>query len=94
MNRIGIRELRQDLSSHVKRASAGETIIVTIDGEPKARLVPAGPVSSPRTVQELIAAGRILPARREGEKPAPAPPRIQGLRPTGEILDEARADRF
>lgn len=94
MNEIGIRDLRKDLSSQIKKAAAGETIVVTVDGEPRARLVPIEPVSSSRTIEELIAAGRVLPAKREGQKPPPAPPRIKGLRPTQEILDEVRAERF
>jgi prevent-host-death family protein len=94
MNEIGIRDLRKDLSSHVKRVAAGETIIVTVDGEPRAKLVPVEPGSNPRTIEELIAAGRVLPARREGQPPRPAPPRIKGLRPTREVLDEVRSERF
>jgi len=94
MNRIGIRELRQDLSAHIKSAAAGESIIVTVDGEPRAKLVPLEPVSGQRTREELIAAGRLIPAKRRGEPPPPPPPRFKAGRPTKEILDEISADRF
>lgn len=94
VNRIGIRDLRQDLSGQIKRAAAGETIVVTVDGEPKARLVPLESASDPRTMEELIAAGRVIPARRRGQKAPVPPPRFKGKRPSQEILDEIRADRF
>ena len=94
MNRIGIRDLRQDLSGQVKRAAAGETIVVTVDGEPKARLVPLELASGPRTIDEMIAAGRVISGRRRGQPRPKSPPRIKGKRPSQEVLDEIRADRF
>jgi prevent-host-death family protein len=94
MNRIGIRELRQDLSNQVKSVANGESVIVTVDGQPKARLVPFIPERTEMTMEELIATGRVIPARRRGEKPPPPPPRIKGLRPSKEVLDELREDRI
>ena len=38
MERIGIRELRQDLSNQVKKVAGGGSLVITVDGEPKARL--------------------------------------------------------
>ncbi len=93
MKRIGIRELRADLSSQVKRAAAGETIVVTVDGQPKARLVPVENASRGQTMEELVAAGRVIPARRRGQKPPEPPPMFEGIRPSAEVLDEIRADR-
>ncbi len=40
--KVGLRELRQQASDLVRRAEAGETITVTVNGRPAARLVPAG----------------------------------------------------
>ena len=94
MNRIGIRELRQDRSNQVKSAANGESVIVTVDGEPKAMLVPLERQAKEETMEDLIAAGRVIPARRRGERPPPPPPRIKGGRPSKEILDEIRADRI
>lgn len=37
---IGLRELRQSASEFVKRAEAGETVVVTVSGRPAAQLVP------------------------------------------------------
>lgn len=94
MNRIGIRELRQDLSNQVKSAANGESVIVTVDGEPKARLVPFIEEKAEMTMEELIATGQVIPARRRGERPPPPPPMIKANRPSKEILDEIRADRI
>lgn len=94
MNRVGIRDLRKDLSAHIKSASAGESILVTVDGEPKAKLVPIEPTRSERTLDDLIASGRIIPAKRRGEPVPEPPPMVEGGRPSSEILDEIRADRF
>ena len=59
--RVGVRELRQNLSVYLDRVKAGETFDVTEHGRPVARLGPrvAGPVS---IIDRLIAEGRITPA--------------------------------
>lgn len=58
---MGIRELRQNLSAAVRRAERGETIEVTRDGEPVARLMP---VTYPTKLDRLVAEGRVRPALR------------------------------
>jgi len=60
---IGIRELRSDLASAVRRASAGESIVVTVGGRPVARLGPLDPGGGP-TLDDLIATGAVVPPRR------------------------------
>ena len=40
--RVGIRELRQNLSRYLERVKAGEDLVVTERGRVVARLVPAG----------------------------------------------------
>jgi len=94
VDRIGIRELRQDLSRHVRKAGSGQSVIVTIDGEPRARLVPFIEDTVELTMDELIATGQVIPARRRGEKPPPPPPMVKANRPSKEILDELREDRI
>ncbi len=94
MNRIGIRELRQDLSNQVKNVARGESVLVTVDGEPKAMLVPYDRHERTETMEDLIASGRVIPARRRGERPPPPPPMVKANRPSKEILDEIRADRI
>ncbi len=44
MDEIGIRELRQNASAHVRAASAGAHLVVTDRGVPVAQLVPLSPL--------------------------------------------------
>jgi prevent-host-death family protein len=73
-DRVGIRELRQNLSVYVKRVrDEGRAYEVTERGEPVARLTPLSsrPAS---TYERLVAEGRITPATRDllDVKPLPA----------------------
>jgi prevent-host-death family protein len=43
MSTVGLRELRQNASDLVRRAEAGEEIIVTVSGRPSVRMVAAVP---------------------------------------------------
>jgi prevent-host-death family protein len=86
--RVGIRELRQNLSVYVKRVrEEGRAYEVTERGEPIARLTPLD--DRPRsTMQRLIAEGRVTPARLDI---ASLPPPVAQLgRPLSEILREMR----
>ena len=47
---IGIRELRADLAAVVRRAGAGQTVVVSIGGRPAARLGPVDEVLDPSIV--------------------------------------------
>lgn len=62
MERIGVRELRQNASEYLKRARQGETIEVTSRGEPVARLTPV-PAGDETVLDQLVAAGKVRPAR-------------------------------
>lgn len=86
-DRVGVRELRQNLSVYLRRVKAGETLAVTERGETVAEL---GPVrSKPLSIlDQMIADGRATPARRS-HKLLPPPPEIPG-RPLSEILREMR----
>ncbi|MDT2005855.1 type II toxin-antitoxin system prevent-host-death family antitoxin [Rhodococcus opacus] len=42
MESFGLKELRQHASDYVKRAEAGETMLITVAGRPSAILGPAG----------------------------------------------------
>jgi prevent-host-death family protein len=63
METIGLRELRQNASDLVKRAEAGEELLVTVSGRPAAVLGPATP-SRWRSYEEIatIFAGPADPA--------------------------------
>ncbi len=88
MRSIGIRELRQQASKHLRDVQGGETIEVTDRGRPVALLVPI-----PRTgvVERLIASGRMTPAQGdllaiEPLEPSPGKPL------PSEVLRDLRAD--
>jgi prevent-host-death family protein len=68
--RIGIRELRNDVAAVVRRAAAGERIVVTVDGRPVAQLGPLEPTGAP-TLDDLIASGHVVAARRSTPTEAP-----------------------
>lgn len=87
MIRVGIRELRQDASTWVRRAAAGETIEVTDRGRPVAQL---GPITGPpRGIAALDAAGLIRWGRGRLSDHPPLEPE-PGARPLSEILQEMR----
>lgn len=60
MEKIGIRELRQNASPYLARVEAGETLGVTNNGRLVARLVPVEPAE--RSHEALISAGVLVPA--------------------------------
>lgn len=86
---IGVRELRNQVAAVVRRAAAGERIIVTVDGRPTAQLGPIEPVSTP-TLDDLVAAGLARPPSRLDRPPPPDPvdPPIDAR--SGTVLDELR----
>jgi len=84
--RTGIRELRSQLTSLVRRAGAGERIVVTIGGRAVAQLGPVEPPGWPVTIDDLVARGLLEPARR-GDRPAEPGIRIDAW--TGGRLDRA-----
>jgi len=94
VNRIGIRELRDDLSNQVKRASRGEVVEITIGGEPMARITPMPDGPAAGTLDQAYATGRIVRAPRHGQMPPPPPEKVTLSRPGEEILREIREDRI
>jgi prevent-host-death family protein len=70
MERVGVRELRQNLSVYLRRVEAGETLEVTERGRPVAVLQP---LSATRDqIERHIRAGRLRPGRQRG-RPFTAP---------------------
>ena len=55
--RVGVRELRQNLSVYLDRVKAGETLEVTEHGQPVARLGPRAAADT-SSIERLIAEGR------------------------------------
>jgi len=60
--RVGVRELRQNLSVYLRRVEAGESFEVTERGRPVARLTPEPPATM-SVLDRLIAEGRATRGR-------------------------------
>ena len=87
MDRIGVRELRQNASQFLSRVMRGESFEVTDRGRPVAHLVPIGEDTA---WQRLKASGKLREA--ETDLPELLPPiRLpKGARLLSEILEDMR----
>jgi prevent-host-death family protein len=74
MNWVGIKQLRDGLSSYLADVRAGRTVTITDHGRPVARIVP---VEGPTPLERLIAEGIVQPAI-ERKRSLPAPVRAEG----------------
>ena len=77
-----LRESKAHLSELVNLASGGEEILITVHGEPKARLVPVSEANP-----DVAGWMRELATLHASEKPAPA-------KSSPSALDEVREDRW
>ncbi len=68
---MGIRELRANLAAVVRRAGAGERIVVSVDGRPVAQLGPLGTDQDTPTLEDLAARG-LLTLPRRPDRPDPS----------------------
>lgn len=91
MLRIGVRELRQHASRYLSRVKAGETVEVTERGRLVALLVP--PAAGATERDRLVAAGRLIPARRALTLP-PRRALAAGRPATAAALDALREERL
>jgi len=92
MERVGVRELRQNLSVYLRRVRRGETLEVTERGQPVALLQPL--VASDDSFARLAARG--IPLRRGAGNLADLPPpaKVELDRPLADLLDEGCGDRI
>ncbi len=90
MERVGIRELRNNSARWVQRAAAGERIIVTVGGTATCQLGPLEPLEQEVTVDDLAARGLIVAAPR-ADRPRPTflMPMWAGTR-IDQLVDEVR----
>jgi antitoxin (DNA-binding transcriptional repressor) of toxin-antitoxin stability system len=68
---LTIRSLRAELATAVRRAGAGDRLVVTVGGRPTAQLGPLDD-GAPH-LDRLIASGAVVPPRRSGPWRPPAP---------------------
>jgi prevent-host-death family protein len=90
---VGIRQLKEQASSLVRRVASGETISITDRGRPVAQIIPLH--ESKSFWDQMIESGRLVPARHdlvqilEDNPPLPLMP---GERSPYDALMEMRAD--
>jgi len=82
--RVGVRELRQNLSVYLDRVKAGETLEVTEHGQPVAQLGPR-PAKPLSILDQMIADGRATPATI---RPRDIPPPLPDPDPGGPTLTD------
>lgn len=87
--RVGVRELRQNLSVYLRRVKAGETLEVTEQGRAVGLLTPL-PKRPASRLDRLIASGVARPATGSLADLGP-PPAARG-RPLSVVLDELRGE--
>lgn len=88
MGSVGVRALQQHASDVVRRAASGEVVEITDRGRPVARLVPYARA----TIDSLVSAGLVRPARSSFARQAPPLARVPGQPSLSELLAEARDD--
>jgi prevent-host-death family protein len=88
--KVGVRELRQNLSVYLRRVQRGERLEVTEHGRPVAVLGPIG--GSTGSLERLVAAGRVLPPA--GDLLDLLPPKGRPSTRVSEALLDERAERL
>lgn len=70
---VGIRQLRADVAAAVRRAGAGENIVITVGGRPIASLGPLPSANGVVRLDDLVVQGLLIAPRRTGTWNPPAP---------------------
>ena len=88
--RVGVRELRQNLSVYLRRVERGERLEVTDHGRLVAVLAPTGEPAG--AVERLVATGRVVPPT--GSLLEILPPKGRSSTRMSEALVDERAERL
>jgi prevent-host-death family protein len=92
MSRVGIRELRQNLSVYLRRVKRGESLEVTEHGRPVALLAPLPEPASVRAM--LLASGKLVPATSAPAALGAPPSSLAASVSVSEALAEERGERL
>ena len=89
MQSVGVRDLKNRLSHHLKRVRAGARLTVTERGRPIATLVPIDVPDDLAWAHRMVAEGR---AHWNGGKPTGSknPPRVSGSPASDAVLEDRR----
>ena len=88
--KVGVRDLRANVAALVRRASSGERIVVTSGGVPVAVLGPLVPAAGAVTLDDLVAAGLLVPPGRADHPAEPEPVGLPVDTRSTRVLDELR----
>lgn len=91
--RVGVRELRQNLSVYLERVKAGETLQVTEYGQVVGLLAPL-PAQRLTTLERLVREGRATAPAGSLKNRRPPQPGRPDAPSTQQILDEMREERL
>ena len=92
LERVGIRELRDNLKDYLEKVELGHTIEITKNGRTIGMIVPR-PSSEP--IDRLVAEGRLMPPR-SGRGTIRLPRRVlpsPSSPSSGDVLDDMRSER-
>jgi prevent-host-death family protein len=89
MNAVGVRDLKNRLSHHLKRVRAGARLTVTERGRPIATLAPVEEQDDLAWLHRMVARGE---ATWNGGKPKGSknPPRVRGQRASDIVIEDRR----
>jgi prevent-host-death family protein len=89
MNAVGVRDLKNRLSHHLKRVRGGARLTVTERGRPIATLSPVEEKDDLAWLHRMVAEGR---AHWNGGKPKGSkhPPRVRGQRVSDIVIEDRR----
>ena len=89
MNAVGVRDLKNRLSHHLKRVRAGARLTVTERGKPIATLAPVPVKDDLAWLHEMVARGEVI---WSGGKPKGSknPPRLKGSPMSDAVLEDRR----
>jgi len=86
---VGVRDLKNNLSSHLAAVKQGAEIIVTDHGHPIARLTAVGGKSGAERLAQLIADGDAEAAHRP-TRTTPTPTRLPAGATVSDLVSEQR----
>ena len=78
------------MAASVRRAGAGQRLVVTVDGRPVAQLGPLDPVAGQVTLADLVSRGLVVPPRRGDGLPHAEPVPVWSGARIDRLLREVR----
>ena len=91
-SKVGVRELRQNLSVHLRKVKAGQVLEVTEHGVPVAQLAPLSRSDDP--LARLQAEGLLVHRPTKRLEDLPPPIRLRKGISISKVLDDLREERL